>query len=143
MASRNVEIMRRAHEAFNHRDFEINLSVMAETATYREHARGITMEGREQFRQFLEAWSTAFTDGTITNAKYIDAGDTVVAQFTFEGINDGPYAGLPPTGQRVSCSICEIARFDPNGMAISVNLYYDQYTILMQLGHMKPIAAAA
>src|SRR4051794_293516 len=129
MASRNIEIMRRAHEAFNNRDFETNVSTLAEHASYTEHARGIALKGRDQFKQFLAAWTAAFSDARITNAHYLDAGDTVVAQFTFEGVNDGPYGGLPATGQRVSCAVCEIARMDENGQAVSVSLYYDQVTI--------------
>ena len=143
MASRNIEIMRRAHQAFNDRDFETNISTLAEQSTYVEHPRGMTISGRDQFRQFLETWAAAFSNGRITNAQYLDAGDTVIAQFTFEGVNDGPFGGLPATGRRVSCPVCEIARIDENGQAVSACLYYDQVTILTQLGHMKPIAAAA
>ncbi len=37
----------------------------------------------------------AFSDGKITNPKYIDAGDVIVTQFTVEGTNDGAVGFAP------------------------------------------------
>jgi predicted ester cyclase len=50
----------------------------------------------------------AFSDGKITNATYIDAGDTVVVQFISTGTNTGSFAGLPPTGRHVIFQFVEI-----------------------------------
>jgi steroid delta-isomerase-like uncharacterized protein len=143
MATKNVETIRAAQESFNRRDFDGALKNVAENYTNNDHPRENTMKGKNKFREFLEGWAKAFSDGRIVNPQYVDAGDTVIAQFTFEGLNDGSYLGLPPTGHRISVPVCEIVRYDSNGRAISANLYYDQYTIMTQLGHMKPLATAA
>ncbi len=96
-----------------------------------------------KFREWTEAWAKAFSDGRITNPEYIDAGDVVVARFTVEGTNDGPFNSLQPTHRRISVPFCEITHFDKQGRTVSSGCYYDQYTLLTQLGHIEPLAAAA
>jgi steroid delta-isomerase-like uncharacterized protein len=143
MAQKNVEALRAAHEAWNRRDFDGVIRNVAEKLVYEDFPRTSTLDSRQKFRQFAENWAKAFSDGRIVNPQYLDAGDTVIAQFTCEGTNDGPFAGLPPTNRRMSLQFCEIARFDKDGKVISGNIYYDQYTLLVQLGHVQPLAAAA
>ena len=143
MASKNVESFRKAHDCFNRRDFDGVLKTLADNLTYTEHPRTRTLSGKNQFREFLQGWTSAFSDGKITHAQYLDAGDTVVAQFTFEGTNDGSFMGMPATGKRVSMPVCEIARYDQQGRVISAGAYYDAMTLCTQLGIMKPLAAAA
>jgi len=84
-----------------------------------------------------------FPDARIVNPEYIDAGDTVVALFTVEGTNDGPLGSQARTGRTMTMAFCEIVRFDKQGRMVSGSCYYDQYTLLAQLGHVQPLAAAA
>jgi steroid delta-isomerase-like uncharacterized protein len=143
MATRNVETFRAAHDSFNRRDFNETLKTLAEDCTYRDRPRDASIKGKNKFKEYLEAWSKGFSDGKILNPEYIDAGDTVIAQFTFAGTNDGSFLGLPATGRHISMPACEIVRYDSKGRAISADIYYDQYTLMTQLGHMKPLATAA
>jgi steroid delta-isomerase-like uncharacterized protein len=143
MASKNVETLRAAHESWNKRDFAGIVRNAAESLVYTDNARSVTLNNRDKFREWTEAWAKAFSDGRIINPQYIDAGDIVVAHFTVEGTNDGPFGSLQPTGRRMSLPFCEICHFDKQGRPISGNCYYDQYTLLTQLGHVQPLAAAA
>jgi steroid delta-isomerase-like uncharacterized protein len=143
MASNNVEVIRAAHESWNERDFDGIVRNAVDNLVYTDRARNLTLKTKQQFKEWTEFWAKAFPDGRITDAHYIDAGDIVVAQFTVEGTNTGPFLGLPATGRRMRCSYCEVSRFDKNGRTISGDGYYDQYTILTQLGHVQPVAAAA
>jgi steroid delta-isomerase-like uncharacterized protein len=141
--SKSVDNMRAAHESWNSRDFDGVVRNVSDTLTYTDKALNHTFRSRNEFRKMVETWAAAFPDGKITTASYIDAGDTVIAQFTVEGTNTGTFAGLPPTGRRVKFEMCEICRCDKNGIALSGVNYYDQYSILTQLGHLKPLSAAA
>ena len=143
MASKNVETLRAAYESWNKRDFAGVVKNAAEGLAYTDNARALTMNGRDQFREWTEAWAKAFSDGRITNPEYIDAGDIVVAHFIVEGTNDGPFGSQKPTGRRMSLPFCEICHFDGQGRPKSGSCYYDQYTLLTQLGHVQPLAAAA
>jgi steroid delta-isomerase-like uncharacterized protein len=141
--SKGLDNIRAAHESWNRRDFDGVISNVSDTLTYTDKALNHTFKSKNEFRNMVEAWAAAFPDGKITSASYLDAGDTVIAQFTVEGTNTGSFAGLPPTGRRARFEMCEICRCDKNGIALSANMYYDQYSILTQLGHLKPLPAAA
>jgi len=143
MASKNVETLRAAHESWNRRDFQGVVRNAVEGLVYTDQARNLTLNTRNKFREWTEAWAMAFSDGKITNPEYIDAGNVVIAQFAVEGSNDGPFASLKPTGRRMSLRFCEVCHFDKDGRFVSGSCYYDQYTLLTQLGHIEPLAAAA
>ena len=143
MASKNVETLRAAHESWNRRDFAGVVRNAAEGLVYTDTARGLNLNSRDKFREWTEAWAKAFSDGKIKNPEYIDAGDIVVARFTVEGTNDGPFGSLKATGRKMSLPFCEICHFDRQGRPDSGTCYYDQYTLLTQLGHIQPLAAAA
>lgn len=143
MVSKNVESLRAAHESWNRRDFPGLLRHSAEGLVYTDHGRNTTLNSRDKFREWAEAWAKAFSDGRITNPEYIDAGEVVVAQFTCVGTNDGPFGSMKPTGRKMSLPFCEICHFDKEGRIVSGGCYYDQYTLLTQLGHLQPVAVAA
>jgi len=143
MASKNVETHRAAHESWNRRDFAGVVRNSVEGLVYTDRSRNLTLNTRNTFREWTEGWAKAFSDGRITQPEYIDAGDIVVAQFTVEGTNDGPFGSLKPTGRRMSLPFCEVCRFDKEGRIVSGGCYYDQYTLLTQLGHIQPLGAAA
>jgi predicted ester cyclase len=142
MASNNVEMLRSAHESWNKRDFASVVKNAAEKLTYTDNARAVTFNSRDKFREWTEEWAKAFPNGLITNAEYIDAGDIVIARFTVVGTNDGPLGSMKPTGRKMSLPFCEICHFDKQGRTVSGGCYYDQYTLMTQLGHI-PLAAAA
>jgi ketosteroid isomerase-like protein len=143
MASKNVKTLRAAHESWNKRDFAGVIRNATAGLAYADHGRNITLNTKDKFREWTEGWAKAFSDGRITNPQYIDAGNIVVAQFTVEGTNDGPLGSMKSTGRKMSLPFCEICHFDKQGRVVSGSCYYDQYTLLTQLGHVQPLAIAA
>src|SRR5260370_482088 len=91
MASKNVEMLRAAHESWNKRDFPGVVKNAAEGLVYTDNARAVTLNSRDKFREWSEGWAKAFSDGRITNPEYIDAGDIVIARFTVVCTKDGPF----------------------------------------------------
>jgi hypothetical protein len=57
--------------------------------------------------------------------------------FTGTGRNDGPLGPLPATGREASVPFCETREYDADGKVVRSDLYYDQLTLLEQLGHMQ------
>ncbi len=142
MAAKNVEAHRTAHTAWERRDFGDAVSGMVQSFTYEDHAGGRSLGSRQEFKEYIAAWAQAFSDGKIgEGARYHDAGDTSVAQFTLRGTNDGPFGAFPATGRTVSLPVCEVTHFDSAGRMVSGEVYYDQMSLLIQLGHAQPPTA--
>jgi steroid delta-isomerase-like uncharacterized protein len=126
-----------AHRAFNTRDFDAVVNLMAEDVVYQDRARDITFRGRSGFKEFMQGWVTSFSNAEVSEATYTDAGNTVIAQFVGRGVNDGPIGPLPATGKLIKFNYCEILRFNDKGQVISGDAYYDQLSMLIQLGHAQ------
>ncbi len=135
MASRNVETYRAGHQAFNQRDFEAMTRRYIENITWIDHAQSRTFKTPQEFRdEFLAGWVRASSDIRITDPRYIDAGNTVVCTFTVIGTHDGPLGPFPASGREFTLPLCEMWHFDSSGRVVGADLYYDQVSLLTQLG---------
>ena len=76
-----------------------------------------------------------------SNRRYLDAGLTVVCTFAVAGTHDGPLGPFPATGRQFRLPLCELWRFDPSGRVVGGDLYYDQVSLLSQLG-VLPLPSA-
>jgi steroid delta-isomerase-like uncharacterized protein len=142
MASRNVENYRAGHEAFNRRAFATMTNDYADRIAWTDHARGWTFTTPEEFRDdFLAGWIESSSDIRIASPRYIDAGQTVVCTFTVEGTHDGPLGPFPASGKRFVLPLCEMWHFESSGRVVGGDLYYDQVSMLTQLGLLEPAGA--
>ena len=143
MESSNIETYRAGHEAFNQRDFIAMTRQYADSITWTDHAQGRTFTTPREFMDdFLAGWVRASSDIRITNPRYIDAGQTVVCTFTVVGSHDGPLGPLPATGKDFTLPLCEMWHFDPDGRVVGGDLYYDQVSLLTQVGLMPQPSGA-
>jgi steroid delta-isomerase-like uncharacterized protein len=137
MASRNVENHRAGHEAFNQRDFEAMTKHYAESIAWTDHPQSRTFTTPQQFTdEFLAGWIQASSDIRIVDPRYLDGGDTVVCTFTGVGTQDGPLGPFPATGNAFVLTLCEMWHFDSGGRVVGGDIYYDQVSLLTQLGLM-------
>jgi len=143
MESRNVETHRAGHEAFNQRDFVAMTNQYAESITWTDHSQGRTFRTPQEFRtEFLTGWVAASSDIKVSDPRYIDAGQTVVCTFTVVGTQDGPLGPFPATGKQFTLQLCEMWHFGSSGRVVGGDLYYDQVSLLMQLGLMPQPSGA-
>jgi len=143
MESPNVKIHRAGHEAFNRRDFVAMTSQYAEGISWTDHSQDRTFTTPQEFRDdFLPGWVQASADIRITATRYFDAGQTSVCAFTVAGVHDGPLGAIPATGKEFTLELCEMWHFDRDGQVVGGDLYYDQVSLLMQLGLMPQPSGA-
>ena len=143
MPAANVERHRAGHEAFNRRDFAAMTSHYADTISWTDRARGLTFRTPREFRDdFLAGWVQASSDIEVADPRYLDAGQTVVATFTATGTHDGPLGPFPATGKPFTLALCELWRFGSDGRVVGGDLYYDQVSLLMQLGLLSQPSSA-
>ena len=143
MAASNVERHRTGHEAFNRRDFEAMTAHYADHISWTDRARGLTFTTPAQFRdEFLAGWVEASSDIRIADPGYRDAGGASVATFTVTGTHDGPLGPFPATGRPFTLALCELWHFDPDGRVVGGDLYYDQVSLLTQVGLLPQPSSA-
>ena len=135
MPSNNLEAHRAGHQAFNRRDFQAMTNHYADTIAWTDHAQGRTFRTPQEFRDdFLPGWVQTSADIRVTDPHYFDAGQAVVCTFMVEGTHDGPLGPFPATGKPFALALCELWYFDPDGRVVGGDLYYDQVSLLTQLG---------
>jgi steroid delta-isomerase-like uncharacterized protein len=143
MAARNVEAHRAGHEAFNQRDFETMTRQYADSISWTDNAQGRTFTTPQEFRdEFLAGWVRSSSDIRVSDPRYLDAGQAVVCTFTVTGTHDGPLGPFPATGRPFALPLCELWHFDAGGRVVGGDLYYDQVSLLTQLGLMPQPSSA-
>jgi steroid delta-isomerase-like uncharacterized protein len=137
MASKNVKAILAAYDSFNRRDWDAAGKNVASNATWEDHGRNQTFKSRDEYIDGLQAWATGFSDGKVTDAKAIDAGDTVITQFIGKGTNDGAMGPFQATGRKVNVPFCEVVHFNKEGLIVRGESYFDMLSMLVQLGHAE------
>jgi steroid delta-isomerase-like uncharacterized protein len=69
----------------------------------------------------------------------IDMGDGwVVTELLITGTNDGPYMGMPATRRSIQLRGVSLQRYNADGLITNLSSYYDNLTMLAQLGFFPP-----
>jgi hypothetical protein len=69
----------------------------------------------------------------------VDLGEGwVMAETVFQGTHDGPYFGVPATGVSFPLRIGFLERFDEDGLATTLHIYFDNLTMLINMGVVEP-----
>lgn len=128
----NKALVRRFYEdVFNQR----NLALVDQlcSATHVFHNPPTILHGREEFKQLLSVYLTAFPDARFTVEDEIAEGDRVVSRYTFRGTHQGELMGISPTGKQISVSGIIINRI-VNGKSEEGWLNFDALGLLQQIG---------
>jgi hypothetical protein len=109
-------------------------SLMVETIAYGDRPRGLELGCLDEFLGWLREWTTGMSDARVSEPDYLEAGEYSVCRFMGRGTNDGPMGpGQAVTGKRMDMPFCEILRVQ-DGRVVSGEIFYDQLTMLTQLG---------
>jgi steroid delta-isomerase-like uncharacterized protein len=128
----NRALIRRLYEdVFNQR----NLALVDELCTSDQafHNPPTTLHGREEFKQLLSLYLTAFPDARFTVEDVIAEGDRVASRYTFRGTHQGELMGIAPTGKQVTVSGIIMNRI-VGGQVAEGWLNFDALGMLQQLG---------
>lgn len=135
-------IVRSQLDAFNRHNEDAFLEVVATNYKTVDIPSGETLTGKEGAREFFRRWSNAFPDGKTTIHDELVSGDTVTILFTGEGTQTGPLGPFPPSNKWARLEFASVNRVDAQGKIAETTSYYDQLSLLAQLGHV-PVPAAA
>jgi steroid delta-isomerase-like uncharacterized protein len=97
------------------------------------------MRSREEARQYMQAWFTAFPDMRVKQTNRVVGGDGVAGELEFTGTNTGPMMmggmEIPPTGRNVLGRGSYFARVE-DGKIVRFSSHPDVAGMMMQLGLM-------
>jgi steroid delta-isomerase-like uncharacterized protein len=80
-----------------------------------------------------------FSEMPMEIVRAIDMGDGwVVCELLITGTNDGPYMGLPATRRSITLRGASLQRYNADGLVTDLSSYYDNLTMLAQLGLFPP-----
>jgi steroid delta-isomerase-like uncharacterized protein len=123
--------------AWEKRDFNGLVQQMADNVVVNDFPRGVVIKGPSDVKDWFAAWAEACPDSTAGVTVAAASDDTAVTQGLYAGTNTGPFGPLAATGRSVSMPFANVIRFDGNGRIVEFSAYYDQLTLLIQLGHAE------
>lgn len=91
-------------------------------------------QGREQLKQRVTLFRTAFPDIHFTTDEMIGEGSSVAVRYTYRGTHQGVFAGLQPTGRSISVTGILIAHMQDGRIQEAVSVF-DSADLMKQLGN--------
>ena len=98
--------------------------------------------GVEGIKQMTHMFVSAFPDLHLTIEDVIAEGDKVVERWTGTGTQQGAFAGIPPTGKRVTTTGIDIFRI-ANGKVVEHWSNSNDLGVFQQLGVIPPMEQAS
>lgn len=140
----NKDILEHYVELYNEGDVAACMELYADDAVQVMHD-GV-FEGREAIEERLSRDLITFPDITYTVLSFFEQGDRFADEFVVVGTQTGPFplpdgTEIPPTGRRVEIRGMEFVEVR-GGKIVVDNLYYDNVSLLAQLG-VIPLGASA
>jgi len=93
---------------------------------------GEPADGEAAVRAMLTELFTAFPDFTVQVVQLYHADDAVILETILSGTQQGPFAGLAPTGRKMAVELCCIFEFEEDRM-INEKVYFDLAKVIRQL----------
>jgi hypothetical protein len=137
----HADTHRRLHELTGAQQFEQMRAYLRDDLVFEDTARNVTTKTFPEFMDWLGGWFVAFSDARPEDSTYLEGPDFSVSVFHGRGTNDGPLGSFPATGRSLDLLFCELLHYDADGRVSSGQMFYDQLTMLTQLGLAEPPAA--
>jgi steroid delta-isomerase-like uncharacterized protein len=94
---------------------------------------------RDAYIAVGEMMFQGFSEMPMEVIRAIDMGDGwVVTELLITGTNDGPYMGMPATRRSIMLRGVSLQRYNADGLIMDLSSYYDNLTMLAQLGLFPP-----
>jgi steroid delta-isomerase-like uncharacterized protein len=138
-AQDNAKFARSVYEMYNSRDLDGMAAQAAVGAEIMSVPTGMTLEGPDGFRQYIQGWASAFPDSKIEVTNVIAGEEGAVVEFRGRGTHTGPLMAptgeIPATGKSVDIPFCDVLQIK-DGKITSMHSYFDLATMMGQLGLM-------
>jgi steroid delta-isomerase-like uncharacterized protein len=133
---------RSLYESWEKRDFDAVEACFADAVSFHDASRGQVVEGKAAVKDWYASWVTACPDSSAGASVVAASDDTAVFEGVWAGTNTGAFGPFPATGRSVSLPWLNVLRFDSERRIVGEAAYYDQLTVMTQLGHAEPATRA-
>lgn len=138
-ASANVRAALALYDAVDRRDWRTFMGLLADDCIWEDRARGITFRSPVEILDgYIRRWLRSFPDATVAEPSAVDGGDRVIVRWIARGTNREPLGLVPATGRRILLHMCDVLSFDGRGKILAGESYFDELTLLVQIGHAQP-----
>jgi steroid delta-isomerase-like uncharacterized protein len=141
LRARREAVVREHMESENRHDFETTIGTFSHPR-YEIVATADVYDGEAAVRRYYEETRRAFPDQRNELVSLRHAEDAVVVEFDLLGTHLGPLRGLPPTGRSFRARMTAFFIFEDERI-VSERVYFDQATIMRQLGVAHDPSSAA
>jgi steroid delta-isomerase-like uncharacterized protein len=115
------------------------VELLADNFVWNDTAVATPMRGRDEARQYMQAWVTAFPDMRMRRTNRLIDGDAVGCEIEFTGTNTGPMRmgdqEIPATGRTVHSHGTYFAKVS-DGKIVEFHTHPDVAELMQQLGLM-------
>lgn len=123
-------------EIVNKGDLKVFDSAFAPNVVYDNVA--IHLQGINDVRNYFSEFVTGFTNRDFKVLEIYGQGERVIKRWSFTGTHTGDFAGIKPTGKRITVEGVTIARM-VNGKIIEERDYADDLGLMQKLGVIPPM----
>ncbi|WP_227353798.1 ester cyclase [Haladaptatus salinisoli] len=135
----NKELVRRdTEEVWGDENVELIDEIYDEDFVLHDPSSPDETGGRDEYKEYVETYRTAFPDAEYAVEEMVAEGDSVALRYTARGTHEGELAGIEPTGERVTVSGMELYRV-ANGKIAEMWTNYDALGVFQQLGVVPPL----
>lgn len=121
--------------------FEVIEDTLAETIVTHGFPGG-NPDTRESYRRWFLGFQAGFTVVGFDVPAMVADEESVAVRWEFTVDHTGPFAGVPPTGKRITFDGTAFYRLE-NGRIVETWLHIDQLSLLGQVGALPAMANAA
>lgn len=133
---RDVE-RRISEEAFGEGNLDLLDEYVAEEYVGHNPGAQEDIHGREELKEFVTTFRSAFPDLDVTVEDQIVEGDRVVQRNRLTGTHEGELMGIPPTGESVEITAIGITAWE-DGKGVEHWAQVDMMGLMEQLGVVEP-----
>jgi len=137
-----VALLERQARAWNAHDPAAVAACYAPNATEYD-AGGETAVGRDAIAARAKQYIDAFPDMRLEIVSIGVEGNTYTWQWKALGTNSGSLAGIPPTNRKVVVEGCSVGKVGDDGLIGSETDYWNEASMMRQLGLLPEPAATA
>jgi steroid delta-isomerase-like uncharacterized protein len=133
---RNLDIF--IEKVWNEKDLSTIDSLF--TSAFTRQVNGVNLASdKNELTANLQVYFTGFPDLNIKLNNTESQKDHIYIHWTLTGTNTGTFGELPPTGKKIKISGISRIDFDESGKIKQERVYYNELSLLQQMGHtLKP-----